>query len=160
MLEALRFSIADRYMSPDKHIIAKSIFDKGIALFGIIFFAPLLLLSIALIKLDSRGPVIIIVKRPGLNNKVIRICKFRTTYILGGDQSTPQRMSQNDPRVTRVGRFLRVSSLDMLPQLISVVLGELSLVELARNELPHLTSVVRGERRHRSKADRRGQAGH
>jgi hypothetical protein len=139
VLEALRFSIAARHISPkqkpaQKYRFKTTLADKSLAAFGIILLSPLCLLIMALIKLDSHGPVLVVVKRYGLNNKVIKVLKFRTTHVRGGDQSTAQCVSQNDPRVTLVGRGLRALSLDELPQLINVLRGELSLVAPPRHE--------------------------
>jgi lipopolysaccharide/colanic/teichoic acid biosynthesis glycosyltransferase len=81
-----------------------------------------------IIKLDSPGPVFFLQERFGFNNKPIRVLKFRTMYWDKCDPTGAKRTVQNDPRVTRFGRFLRASSLDELPQLFNVLKGEMSLV--------------------------------
>jgi len=78
--------------------------------------------------LDSRGPVFFKQKRLGVNNLPFEVFKFRTMYIEQADQLGNQLTQAGDPRITRVGRFLRTTSLDELPQLINVLRGEMSLV--------------------------------
>ena len=81
------------------------------------------------IKLDSRGPVLFKQKRYGFNNELIEIYKFRSMYADQSDANARKLVTVGDPRVTRVGRFIRKTSLDELPQLFNVVLfGNLSLV--------------------------------
>jgi Undecaprenyl-phosphate glucose phosphotransferase len=102
--------------------------DTIFALFILVFLAPLLLLIMILIKIDSRGPILFKQDRFGLNKKVIKVIKFRTMHIDRSDASGAERTVRDDPRVTRVGRILRPLSLDELPQLINVLRGEMSLV--------------------------------
>ena len=86
------------------------------------------LIAIA-IKLDSRGPVLFKQKRYGFNNDLIEVYKFRSMYVEQADAAANKLVTKDDPRVTRVGRFIRKTSLDELPQLFNVVLkGNLSLV--------------------------------
>jgi exopolysaccharide biosynthesis polyprenyl glycosylphosphotransferase len=104
---------------------------------GVLVLAPLLPLLIAAIKLDSRGPVLFRQRRMGRDDQVFEMLKFRT-MVKDADQQKVELMSRNeaeglfkiadDPRITRVGRFLRRTSLDELPQLINVLRGEMSLV--------------------------------
>ena len=105
----------------------KRMFDITFSMFGIfIFFFPILLISI-LIFFSSPGPIIHWSKRIGYDSKPFRMPKFRTMKI-----DTPNKASHllNNPDfyVTRIGKFLRLSSLDELPQLISVIKGDMSLV--------------------------------
>ena len=96
------------------------------SLFSLIFLPPMVLIAIA-IKLDSKGPVLFRQNRHGSNHKIIRVLKFRTMTVMeDGDKVT--QASKNDKRVTRVGRFLRKSSLDELPQLFNVLRGDMSIV--------------------------------
>ncbi|MCC7427020.1 MAG: undecaprenyl-phosphate glucose phosphotransferase [Alphaproteobacteria bacterium] len=90
--------------------------------------APFMLLAALAIKLDSRGPVLFRQRRFGFNNQPITVFKFRTMQVEQCDASGAQRTQKNDPRVTRVGRFLRRGSIDELPQLLNVLRGEMSLV--------------------------------
>ena len=81
------------------------------------------------IKLDSRGPVLFKQKRYGFNNDLIEVYKFRSMYVEATDATASKLVTKDDPRVTRVGRFIRKASLDELPQLFNVVFkGNLSLV--------------------------------
>ena len=96
---------------------------------GLLASAPLWALIGAAIKLDSRGPVLFKQKRYGFNNELIEIYKFRSMYADQADAAASKLVTVGDPRVTRVGRFIRKTSLDELPQLFNVVFaGNLSLV--------------------------------
>jgi undecaprenyl-phosphate galactose phosphotransferase/putative colanic acid biosynthesis UDP-glucose lipid carrier transferase len=97
----------------------------GIAL--LIAAAPLFLIVAALIKLESAGPVIFSQRRKGFNGREFTIFKFRTMNVLE-DGHVILQARRNDPRVTRVGRVLRATSIDELPQLLNVVLGHMSLI--------------------------------
>lgn len=94
----------------------------------IVLFAPVMALSALAIRFDSPGPVLLRQRRFGLGNQPIMIFKFRTMYADKGDVTGRVATIPGDPRVTRVGRFLRRTSLDELPQLFNVVLGTMSLV--------------------------------
>lgn len=93
----------------------------------IIAAAPLFFIVAALIKLESAGPVIFSQRRKGFNGREFTIFKFRTMNVLEDGQVIPQAR-RNDPRVTRVGRVLRATSIDELPQLLNVILGHMSLI--------------------------------
>jgi lipopolysaccharide/colanic/teichoic acid biosynthesis glycosyltransferase len=88
----------------------------------------MLLIALA-IKLDSKGPIFFKQRRHGFNNEVFDIYKFRSMYVEHSDEIASKVVTRNDPRVTRVGRFIRKTSLDELPQLFNVVFtGNMSLV--------------------------------
>lgn len=89
---------------------------------------PVMMIVAVLIKLDSRGPVLFRQKRYGFNNRVIEIFKFRSMQHEQSDPSGGRQTKQGDDRCTRVGRFIRRTSLDELPQLFNVLLGDMSLV--------------------------------
>jgi Undecaprenyl-phosphate glucose phosphotransferase len=108
--------------------VAKLLEDQVIALLTLIFVAPLLLVIAAAIKLDSPGPVLFRQRRLGFNDQLIEIWKFRTMRVECTDVDADRQTTRADPRVTRVGRFLRVSSLDELPQLFNVIRGDMSIV--------------------------------
>lgn len=108
--------------------VAKSIEDKALAAGLLVLFGPLMALLALLIRIDSRGPALFIQERFGFNNRVIRVLKFRTMYTDLADASGAQQTVRDDPRVTRVGRWLRATSLDELPQLINVLRGDMSLI--------------------------------
>lgn len=112
----------------DWDALAKRAMDVAIAGTALLLLAPLMALVVLAIKLDSPGPVIFRQKRFGFNNSVIEALKFRTMYHDRCDPSGAARTVRQDPRVTRVGRFLRASSLDELPQLINVLRGEMSVI--------------------------------
>lgn len=114
---------------------AKRFFDISLATAGLIMLAPLMLITALLVKFDSRGPVFFKQDRNGFNGRAFRIFKFRTMHVLENGPEIRQA-TRNDPRVTRVGRWLRSSSIDELPQLLNVILGHMSLV----GPRPHATS--------------------
>jgi Undecaprenyl-phosphate glucose phosphotransferase len=93
----------------------------------VIVLAPLMLIVAVLIKLDSRGPILFTQTRNGFNGRSFRICKFRTMRVLE-DGPIIRQARQRDPRVTRLGRWLRRTSIDELPQVFNVFLGDMSLV--------------------------------
>lgn len=112
----------------DWHAVVKRAEDLALAGLALGVAAPVMALAALAIRLDSPGPVFFRQKRFGFNNSVIEVWKFRTMYCDRGDPSGAQRTTRNDARVTPVGRFLRRTSLDELPQLFNVITGEMSLV--------------------------------
>jgi putative colanic acid biosynthesis UDP-glucose lipid carrier transferase len=106
---------------------AKRAIDFCIALTLLIALSPLLLITAAAVRFESRGPALFRQQRLGLHGKPFRIVKFRTMHVLEDGEEIRQA-APDDRRVTRVGRFLRTSSLDELPQFINVIRGEMSLV--------------------------------
>jgi Undecaprenyl-phosphate glucose phosphotransferase len=121
---------------------AKMLEDKLLGMLLLIFLSPLMAVIALLIKLETEGPVFFVQKRFGFNNQIIRVLKFRTMYTDRGDPSGAQRTTRSDPRVTRLGRILRLLSLDELPQLINVVRGDMSLV----GPRPHAIAMKTGDR--------------
>jgi putative colanic acid biosynthesis UDP-glucose lipid carrier transferase len=116
--------------------LIKLVFDYVAGALCLLAFAPLMLAIAAAIKIDSSGPVLFRQRRHGFNHRVIDVCKFRTmTATENGDRVDQAR--KNDPRVTRVGRLLRRTSLDELPQLFNVLRGEMSLVGPRPHALAH-----------------------
>ena len=108
--------------------VAKRGFDIIFSLAAIALFCPVMLATVIAIKLDSPGPVIFKQKRHGFNNEVIEVYKFRSMYHDQCDPTARKMVVKGDPRVTRVGRFIRKSSIDELPQFFNVLKGDLSLV--------------------------------
>jgi Undecaprenyl-phosphate glucose phosphotransferase len=108
--------------------LVKSAFDKVVATAALIALAPVMALVALAVKLDSRGPVLFRQKRLGFNNELIEVYKFRSMYTDRTDANAAALVTRNDPRVTSVGRFIRRTSLDELPQLLNVLSGSLSLV--------------------------------
>jgi Undecaprenyl-phosphate glucose phosphotransferase len=117
--------------------VAKWLFDKIVGLTALILLAPVMLAVAVAIKLDSRGPVLFRQKRHGFNNELIEIFKFRSMYVDRCDENAVRLVTKDDPRVTRVGRLIRKTSLDELPQLLNVLTGSLSLV----GPRPHATQA-------------------
>jgi exopolysaccharide biosynthesis polyprenyl glycosylphosphotransferase len=131
------------------------------ALFGLIFLSPIMLLIAIAIRLESQGPVFYAQIRMGLDGRPFPVIKFRSMRI-DAEASGPGWTVENDPRVTRVGRFLRHNELDELPQLINVLLGQMSLVG-PRPERPYYVQQFREQiprymERHREKAGMTGWA--
>jgi putative colanic acid biosynthesis UDP-glucose lipid carrier transferase len=109
--------------------IAKSIEDHIGAALLIVALSPLILLIAVAIRIDSTGPVLFRQTRYGFNNEEFNVFKFRTMRVDTANPVAPlEQARRNDPRITRVGRFLRRTSLDELPQLLNVLKGEMSLV--------------------------------
>ncbi len=113
----------------DRDILVKMALDKAIGALALIALSPLLALTALAIRLDSKGPILFKQKRYGFNNELVEVYKFRSMYVDQLDASASRLVTRDDPRVTRVGRFIRKTSIDELPQLFNVVLkGDLSLV--------------------------------
>ena len=109
--------------------VLKSAFDRVVGAIMLILLAPVMALVAIAIKLDSRGPVLFLQKRYGFNNERIDVFKFRSLFHDQADPLASKVVTKDDKRVTRVGRFIRKTSLDELPQLFNVVFkGNLSLV--------------------------------
>jgi Undecaprenyl-phosphate glucose phosphotransferase len=119
--------MADRPIS-DWNLVFKWIFDKVVAVTALIVFSPIMVLTAIAIKLESPGPVFFVQNRHGFNNELIRIYKFRSMRMDTLDASASRLVTKDDPRVTRVGRIIRKTSIDELPQLFNVLKGELSIV--------------------------------
>lgn len=109
------------------HRPSKRLLDLAIAVPALVVLAPLLALLALLIRLDSPGPALFRQKRLGYRGRPFEILKLRTMRVLE-DGETIAQVRPDDARVTRIGRWLRASSLDELPQLINVVAGEMSLI--------------------------------
>src|SRR5262249_24091721 len=120
-----------------------------------VLVSPLLAMVAILIKLDSRGPILFRQTRHGFNNEPIQVLKFRTMTTCDGSRHKFSQAVRGDPRITRVGRILRRTNIDELPQLINVLRGEMSMVgprphAVAHNEM--YENKIRGMwRRHNVK---------
>jgi len=108
--------------------ILKAAEDLILSVLILLLISPILVLIAIAIKLESRGPVLFKQHRYGLNNQVFNVYKFRTMYHDRPPDEEVKQATKNDPRVTRIGRYLRTTSLDELPQLFNVVTGSMSLV--------------------------------
>ena len=123
------------------HRIAKVLEDRLLGLVILLLIAPLLIAIAILIKLDSRGPVFFRQRRYGYNNRLFEVFKFRTMHHDQRDEKGEQLTRRNDARITPVGRFLRRTSLDELPQFFNVLRGDMSIV----GPRPHATAAKAGE---------------
>jgi lipopolysaccharide/colanic/teichoic acid biosynthesis glycosyltransferase len=110
-----------------KRAVSKRLFDLFWSTLGLVILSPFLAAIAIAIKLGSRGPVFYRGERVGLHGSKFRIYKFRT-MVLDADKIGGSSTPEDDPRVTRAGKFLRRYKLDELPQLINVFVGEMSLV--------------------------------
>jgi polysaccharide biosynthesis protein PslA len=122
--------------------LAKRTLDLAVSLALLVPLTPLFLLVMLAIRLDSKGPVFFLQKRTGQFGRSFDIYKFRSLHVARADSAAESLVSKGDARVTRVGKYLRKYSIDELPQLINVLLGDMSLV----GPRPHAP---------RAKADRR-----
>lgn len=122
LISAIRRSFA-----PERRL-TKRVFDVVIAALALLILSPVMLAAAIAIRIETPGPVIFRQSRHGYNHRVIEVLKFRSMHHAQADPEAVKVVSRGDPRVTRVGRFLRRSSIDELPQLINVLRGELSLV--------------------------------
>ena len=123
--------------------LVKTAFDRLAAAAALVALSPVLLAVAAAIRLDSRGPVLFRQNRYGFGDRVIQVYKFRTMRADAADANGEKQTEANDPRLTRIGGFLRRCSLDELPQLFNVLRGELSLV----GPRPHAISMRVKQRR-------------
>lgn len=125
--------------------VCKRMLDTTASALGLIVALPLLLLIAALVRVTSRGPILYRPLRLGIGGRRFRQLKFRTMFVDAPDLRNPDGStfnSDDDPRVTPVGRFLRRTSLDELPQLLNVLRGEMSLVG-PRPDPPDVVALYR-----------------
>ena len=109
-------------------LFVKRIFDFISSLIAIILLIPIWIIIPIIIKCDSKGPVFFKQERRTKNGKVFKILKFRSMVVNAEKQGTGLFNYENDPRVTKVGRFLRKTSIDELPQLFNILFGQMSVV--------------------------------
>jgi exopolysaccharide biosynthesis polyprenyl glycosylphosphotransferase len=124
----LSFTVLQRRPLNDLQAIRKFVFDYVLCLALLIPFLVFFLLVVIAIKLDSPGPALFRQPRFGLNNRRFTIFKFRSMYADQADLVAARQTSRGDPRVTRVGKWLRRFSIDEMPQIFNVLRGEMSLV--------------------------------
>lgn len=105
----------------------KRVLDFVLSLIALILLSPIMLIIIVAIKIDSKGPAFFLQERLGKDGKVFKIIKFRT-MVVNAEQSGLILKGNNDNRITKLGKFLRNTSLDELPQLINVVKGDMALI--------------------------------
>lgn len=117
-------------------VLLKRFFDFFVAIIGIILLSPVFIITAIAIKLDSKGPVFFFQRRYGFNQNPFKIVKFRSMRTLE-DGAIIRQAIHNDPRITRVGRFLRKTNIDELPQLLNVLIGNMSLVGPRPHAMAH-----------------------
>ena len=118
--------------------LGKRVFDLTVATLALLFFTPLFVAIVVAIKVTSRGPVFFRQYRYGYRNRLFKIYKFRSMYNSTGDVAGIKQTVHGDSRITAVGRVLRKTSLDELPQLINVIKGDMSLV----GPRPHVPGML------------------
>jgi exopolysaccharide biosynthesis polyprenyl glycosylphosphotransferase len=127
------------------YVIFKNIFDFLFSLFSIIILLPLFIIVAILIKFTDKGPIFFKQVRIGKNQKEFYIYKFRT-MVVNADKIGPILTQKDDPRVTKVGKILRRTSIDELPQLINILKGEMSLIG-PRPEVPEIVKTYTDEQK-------------
>lgn len=143
------------------YFINKRLMDIVGSVIGIIISSPIMLLAAIAIKLDSKGPVFFVQKRVGINGKLFKMYKFRS-MVFGAEKlklklldlnemSGPVFKIKNDPRITRVGKFIRRTSIDEFPQFFNVLKGDMSIVG-PRPNLPHEVEKFDGYQMQKLKA--------
>lgn len=137
------FDIFDKPIR-DWDAVAKRAFDLFFSALAIFLLWPIMLIVAMAVKTTSSGPILFVQKRHGFNNEVINVLKFRSMYTNLNDPTGKKQVTKNDPRVTPVGRFIRKSSLDELPQFFNVLRGDLSLV----GPRPHAVQAQTGNRKY------------
>ena len=125
----------------ERRALVKRLQDLVIGAIALVVFTPVFLAVAIAIKLDSPGPVFFRQRRHGFNNEQILVWKFRYMKVEATDATASRQVTADDERVTRVGRFIRKTSLDELPQLLNVLKGEMSLV----GPRPHAVGMKTGE---------------
>ncbi|WGM39675.1 exopolysaccharide biosynthesis polyprenyl glycosylphosphotransferase [Caulobacter sp. NIBR1757] len=125
----------------ERRAALKRLQDLGIGLLALVLLAPVMAVVAVLIKLDSPGPIFFRQRRHGFNNEEIRVWKFRSMKHELTDHTASKQVTGDDDRVTPVGRFIRRTSLDELPQLFNVLAGEMSLV----GPRPHAVGMKTGD---------------
>ena len=133
---SLRTNVVNLVPNSESNGFVKGALDYAVALVALCVLAPVMLVAALAIKIDSPGPVFFRQRRYGRNNSIFRIMKFRTMTVTE-DGADVKQAERNDPRVTRVGRFLRRTSIDELPQLFNVLAGDMSIVGPRPHALAH-----------------------
>lgn len=110
------------------YLVMKRLVDILLSFTGIVLLSPIILALVVLIKVDSRGPILFKQKRVGINKTHFNILKFRTMKIDTPKDMPTHLLSDPDQYITRVGKFLRKTSLDELPQIWNILIGEMSII--------------------------------
>ena len=143
-------------------MLFKRLMDICISLFGLIFFSPVMLIAALAIKMGDNGPVFFRQQRATINGNIFNIFKFRTMSVAASNETQQHSATKDDDRVTPVGRFLRVSRIDELPQLWNVLKGDMSIVgprpEMLENVNKYTAEVPEFRYRQQMKAGMTGLA--
>ena len=121
------------------HLMFKAVEDRILAIISLILLSPIMLITALLIKLDSPGPVFFRQGRTGWNGKEFYIWKFRSMRLHQPEDGEVKQASKDDDRITRIGRFIRKTSIDELPQLFNVLSGKMSMVGPRPHAIEHNT---------------------
>lgn len=140
-LAAAPLASLDGHMDADRRAFDKRLQDLLIGGLAMVLLAPAMALIALAVRLDSPGPILFRQRRHGFNQEEIVVWKFRSMRHEAADATASRQVTADDDRVTRVGRFLRATSLDELPQLINVLSGEMSLV----GPRPHAIGMKTGQ---------------
>lgn len=132
--------VLDRPLSDADRMI-KNIEDRVAGLLILLLAAPVMAVVALAVRFESKGPILFRQKRLGFNNELIEVFKFRSMYTDMSDAAAAKLVTKDDPRVTRVGRIIRKTSLDELPQLFNVLRGEMSIV----GPRPHALQAKAGD---------------
>jgi lipopolysaccharide/colanic/teichoic acid biosynthesis glycosyltransferase len=144
--ETLSSEEIDQILNKRKfQLVLKRIFDIVVSFIGLLILLPIFLIIAIVIKLDSKGPVFFKQVRVGKSGKEFRIFKFRT-MIVDAEKKGMQITVDGDSRITKSGNFLRKSKMDELPQLINVLIGDMSFVG-PRPEVPKYVAMYNGNQR-------------
>lgn len=137
-LDNNRIMLEKKKLSRNTYEFLKRLMDIICSMSALIVLAPILIVVAILIKIESKGPVIFSQERVGINNKKFKMYKFRSMVVNAEDMKEklekqnerkgPMFKIKNDPRITTIGRFIRKTSIDELPQLINILKGEMSIV--------------------------------
>ena len=137
-LDNNRIMLEKKKLSRNTYEFLKRLMDIICSMSALIVLAPILIVVAILIKIESKGPVIFSQERVGINNKKFKMYKFRSMVVNAEDMKEklekqnerkgPMFKIKNDPRITKIGRFIRKTSIDELPQLINILKGEMSIV--------------------------------
>lgn len=122
------------------YVIAKRALDLALSILGLVALAPLMATIAIAIKLDSPGPVFFRQRRHGYMNEEFLVWKFRSMRVNATDHKAARQVTADDDRITRVGRFIRKTSLDELPQILNIITGEMSIV----GPRPHAIGMLSG----------------
>ncbi len=137
------FFLENKSLSFAPYLTVRRVFDIALSLAGLAAAMPLLIIFSILIKMDSKGTVFYRQERVGVKGKYFQLIKLRTME-MDAEKDGPRWAGINDPRVTRIGKFLRKTRIDELPQLINVVKGDMSIIG-PRPERPVFTEIFNQE---------------